>query len=151
MTDRKATINETLLRVLNKYLENQRQPRRYGLEEPLYPAEIHALVAIGIYPHAGVTELAARAGVTKGAMSQMIQKLEQKELIRKRTDPENNTRVILELTNKGKIAYYSHEQQHEEVDRGLYAYLDGLRPGQLKVVQEFLSLVETGIDKRRET
>ncbi|MDH3891689.1 MAG: MarR family transcriptional regulator [candidate division Zixibacteria bacterium] len=144
-------IAEQLLRVLNKYVENQKKPRRYGLRRLLFPAEVHTIVLIGRYPEAGVTELAERAGVTKGAISQMLQQLEDKKLIRKSKHPESGSRVLLELTNKGKIAYYSHEQMHEDLDRELFDFLDGLTASKLKLLGSFLSHLESGIDKRSET
>ena len=151
MNDRKRQFAEILLRVLNKFLENQKRPRRYGLDELLYPAEIHMVMLIGENRGAGVTELATKAGITKGAVSQMANRLANKGLIKKSTDPENNSRVILELTNKGKVAFYSHERFHEETDREFFAYLDGLTPKKMATLERFLGLLEKGIDKRSET
>jgi DNA-binding MarR family transcriptional regulator len=149
MKDRKAEIGEMLLRVFNKFLENQKKPRRYGLEELLYPSEAHLLMLIGRYPDLVVTGLAEKGAVTKGAVSQMVHKLINKGLIKKKPDPINTRKVVLELTSKGKIAYYSHERMHEEMDRELFAFLKRLKPGQLQVVEEFLVHVESGIDKRK--
>ena len=151
MEENIAKISEKLVRVLNLYLENQKKPRKYGLEELLYPSEVHLIMMIGQNPSAGVTELARKAGVTKGAISQMIQKLVKKQLIRKSQDPENSKKAVLTLTNKGKIAYYSHERMHEEIDRELFVYLKKLRASELKVLQRFFSLLEAGFIKRSET
>ena len=151
MTDRKAMIGEALARVLGKASAIQRKPRRYGLQEKLYPAEVHMVMLIGQYPKFGVTELAAKAGTTKGAVSQMIQRLVNKGLIRKSASSASGRRVVLELTNRGKVAYYSHERLHEEGDKGLISYLKKLNQDQVKVLEQFLMLVEQGIDKRSET
>jgi DNA-binding MarR family transcriptional regulator len=151
MNNRKAMISETLVRVLNKALANQRKPRRYGLEDMLYPAEVHMVMLIGQYPTFGVTELAAKAGITKGAVSQMIQRLVSKGLISKSTSSSSGRRVILELTNRGKIAFYSHERLHEEGDMDLISFIESLNQAQVKVLERFLMLVEQGIDKRSET
>jgi DNA-binding MarR family transcriptional regulator len=151
MQDREAGVSERLLRVFNKFLENQKRPRRYGLEELLYPAEMHLITLIGSFPEAGVTELARKGGVTKGAVSQTAQKLAQKGLITKEEDPENGTRVIFRLTNKGKVAFYSHERMHEETDRKLFAFLRKLRSAEFKLLVRFLDLLEQGIEKRSET
>jgi DNA-binding MarR family transcriptional regulator len=151
MPDAIAAIAERLLKVLNKFLANQKRPRRYGLPELLYPAEVHLIMLIGKYPGNGVTELASKSGVTKGAVSQMVQRLEQKRLITKSTDPRNRTRIVLELTNKGRVAYYSHERLHEDADRDLFDFLGGLHSAQLNLLERFLELVERGIDKRSET
>ncbi|MCD6346264.1 MAG: winged helix-turn-helix transcriptional regulator [Bacteroidales bacterium] len=151
MSNRKAMISETLVRVLNKALANQRKPQRYGLEDMLYPAEMHMVMLIGQNPASGVTELAAKAGTTKGAVSQMIQRLVNKGLICKSSSPASGRRVFLELTNRGKVAFYSHERLHEESDRGLILFIERLHRDQVKVLEKFLMLVEQGIDKRSET
>ncbi len=151
MGNSKAVISEALLRVLNKALANQRKPRSYGLKEKLFPAEVHMVMLIGQYPSAGVTELAEKAGITKGAVSQMIQRLVNKRLIRKQISSESARRVDLELTNRGKVAFYSHERLHEEGDLELIKYIEGLKPAQVKVLEKFLMLAEQGIDKRSET
>jgi len=145
------SLAERLARIFNKYAENQKRPREYGLDEPLYPSEIHTLMLIGNKPGSGVTDLAKRAGITKGAVSQMIKRLENKELITRSPNPDNKRKVILNLTNKGKVAYYSHEKYHEESDRELLAFLRGLSRSRLRLLEEFLVLIEKGVDKRFET
>jgi len=151
MNNRKAMISEALVRVLNKTLANQRKPRRYGLEDMLYPAEVHMVMLIGQYPTSGVTELATKAGTTKGAVSQMIQRLVDKGLICKSASPASGRRVFLELTNRGKVAFYSHERLHEKSDLELISFIENLNQAQVKVLEQFLMLVEEGIDKRSET
>jgi len=151
MSNRKAMISEALVRVLNKALANQRKPQRYGLENVLYPAEVHMVMLIGQYPTSGVTELAAKAGTTKGAVSQMIQRLVNKGLIYKSASPESGRRVFLELTNRGKVAFYSHERLHEESDMELISFIENLSQAQAKVLEQFLTLVEQEIDKRSGT
>ena len=106
---------------------------------------------IGNNPEVGVTELAGKGGVTKGAISQIAHKLVNKGLITKYQDPENGRRVIFQLTNKGNVAYYSHQRMHDDVDRELFDYVRKLRPIQFKVLERFLDLIEQGIDKRSET
>lgn len=149
--DRKQKLGETLVRVINKIVENQKKPRRYGLEELLYPSEIHTIMLIGKNRGSGVTDLAARAGITKGAISQMVNKLETKGLIKKYANPDNNAKVVLELTNKGKVAFYSHERLHEAMDQELYSFLDSLSKERMTILEDFFELLERGTDKRSET
>jgi DNA-binding MarR family transcriptional regulator len=117
----------------------------------LYPSEVHLIALIGSNPEIGVTELALKGGVTKGAISQMAQKLVNKGVITKEQDPTIGTRVIFRLTSKGKVAFYSHQHMHEDVDRELFAFVNSLRPAQFRVLEQFLNLIEQGIDKRSET
>jgi DNA-binding MarR family transcriptional regulator len=151
MIDRKQRVSETLVRVLNKYVENQKKPRKYGLEERLYPAEIHMIMLIGDNKGSGVMDLSEKAGITKGAVSQMLKRLENKDLIEKGGDPDNSKKIVLKLTNRGNVAYYYHKKLHEEMDGELYAFLDSLSQMKLKALEDFFMLFEKGIDKRSET
>lgn len=81
----------------------------------------------------------------------MIEKIDRKGLITKSPDSEDSRRVAIDLTTKGKLAYYAHEQFHQDSDRELFEYVRKLKPGQLKIIVEFLNLVEQGIDMRSET
>lgn len=142
-------LAQTFLRIVNKVIENQKRPRRYGIAEKLYPAEIHTLMTIGNNPPVHVSELARLQGVTRGAVSQMIEKLGKKGLIEKHVDPANATRVLLNLTNKGKIAYYAHEQFHEETDAPLFDYIDRLSETEYAFAQDFLQKLEDMVDRMR--
>jgi len=151
MSKREVAIGEQFLRILNKAQEAMRTPRDYGTGELLHSAEIHMVMLVGSNPGAGVTDLAKAGGLTKGAVSQMLEKIEHKGLITRSPDPEDSRRVAIDLTTKGKIAYYAHIQFHEDSDRELYEYVEKLKPEQLDVIEQFLSLIERGIDKRSET
>jgi DNA-binding MarR family transcriptional regulator len=143
------TLAQTFLRIVNKVIENQKRPRRYGIAEKLYPAEIHTLMTIGNNERLHVSELARLLGVTRGAVSQMIDKLNKKGLIEKRVDSGNATRILLDLTNKGKIAYYAHEQFHEETDAPLFDYISRLSEKEYAFAKDFLQKLEDMVDRMR--
>lgn len=63
-----------------------------------------------------VTGLANILNVTKGAVSQIIMKLEKKGLIQKEKDINNQSRLVLKLTAKGETAYRNHEKFHKKID-----------------------------------
>lgn len=140
---------ETFLRVVQKVMENQKRPRRFGIAEKLYPAEIHTVMTIGNHEPIHASELARFMGITRGAVSQMTLKLEKKGLIRKTVDPGNATRNLVSLTNKGKIAYYAHEQLHEETDAPLFDYIDQLSDDEYAFANEFLQKLEDMVDRMR--
>jgi DNA-binding MarR family transcriptional regulator len=60
--------------------------------------------------------LADMLGVTKGAVSHIIMKLEHKGMVIKDTDPRNLSRLMLRLTSKGERAYLHHEKLHQKYD-----------------------------------
>ncbi len=99
----------TFLRIVNKVTEIDGQTRKYGTNEWLHEAEIYMIKSIkeneGIHV-IGISEL---LGITKGAVSQIIKKLEKKNMIIKAVDPNNLSKLNLRLTAEGEIAYRHHE------------------------------------------
>ena len=128
-------------------IENEKKPRDYGIGDMLYPSEVHMIMVIGDNENMHVSELARIAGVTKGAVSQMISKLDKKGLIRKVKDSQNKSKILIALTNKGKIAYYKHAQVHEEMDKELFDYLDGLDDKQFMILSEFIDGFEKMVER----
>ena len=70
-----------LLRVVTKLSDIDGKTRNYGTDQPLFNAEIHMIKSIKENEGIHVTGLADMLGVTKGAVSQIIQKLERKGMI----------------------------------------------------------------------
>ena len=149
MNDKVEILTEAFIRVMNKFMDNQKRPRKYGGDELLYPSEIHTIMMIGNNEGIHVSELARIAGVTKGAVSQIVGKLAKKGLVRKVEDPGNASKILLELTNKGKVAFYSHERMHEEMDAPLFEYLRKLTDKEMQVMLDMLSKLEKMADRLR--
>lgn len=104
------------MRVVSKIMDMDKETRYYGTDQPLYKAEIHMIKSIKKNEGIHVTGLAGMLGVTKGAVSQIIGKLEHKGMIIKDTDPRNLSRLVLRLTPKGETAYLNHEKLHEQYE-----------------------------------
>ena len=64
-----------------------------------------------------MTELARDYGKTKGAVSQILKKVESKGLVYREVDPENDNRYHLFLTDKGKELDEAH-RRYDEVGFG---------------------------------
>lgn len=86
--------------VANLYTSTKK-PHDYGTGEEYTSIEVHTLQDISKLPRVTVTDLAARYGKTKGAVSQIIKKLESKGLITRIASGENDNRCFFELTPKG--------------------------------------------------
>ena len=149
MDMRTKKLAELLLRVLNKIARNEKKPRHFGVDELLHTSEIHMVMLIGDNPGVHGAELARVAGVTRGAISQIVAKLEKKGLVKKVEDPGSGLRKVPVLTNKGKVAYYAHEQYHEEMDQDLYAYVNQLTDEQVAAIENFLHELGKVADRRR--
>jgi DNA-binding MarR family transcriptional regulator len=144
--ERKSKISFVFLRVLVKLFELDKKIRNYGTEEQLFEAEIHMIKAIKENEGIHVTGLAALLGVTKGAVSQIIIKLERKGMIVKDIDPRNLSRLMLRLTPMGETAYLRHEELHQEFDRLFNDALADASEENQAFLRSFLTTLETSID-----
>ena len=134
---------EKFVGLVRLYEELESTPRRYGTDELLSSSEIHLIERIGDnFESLSVTDLAGLLGVTKGAVSQQLKKLANKELTVKEEDPRNLSRSIVRLTSKGKAAYFSHKHWHEKMDGGYKAYFMGLDQDKIRFLYEFMARAE---------
>ena len=145
MSKQEAFINvaETFNRIINKFISIEKKPRDYGTGDLLYPSEIHNIEIIGRNPGINVTNLAKTLGVTKGAVSQIVNKLERKNLVKKSRDSNNEKEVMLKLQKKGEIAFKGHENFHSEFYSEIMDEMDNMTSEQIL----FLQNIFTRIDK----
>ncbi len=102
--------------IAEKYLEVKSFCKDYGAGFELYPSEIHMVVLISDHPGINITMIAAKLGITKGAVSQMIKKLEDKGLVQRYKSPDNRKEVMVRLTDSGRIANQNHGKDKKEFD-----------------------------------
>lgn len=97
-------------------------PRRYRMQE-LYMTEVHALNQIWQRSSTNMTQLAQLSNRTKGAVSQMVSKLQKRGLVEKRVSPANKSEVLLYLTPDGEeVCRY-----HRDLEKRIYTlYLEGM-------------------------
>ena len=142
----RTKMSYTFLRVLTKISELDRKTRYYGTDQPLFGAEIHMIKSIRENEGIHVTGLADMLGVTKGAVSQIIMKLERKGMIEKDTDPRNLSRLMLRLTPKGETAYLCHEELHKKFDEVFYSALFDATEENEMFLKNFFDRLEKQID-----
>ncbi len=137
-------LHEKFAEIVKLAGEAEKAPRTYGTEFPMTSSEIHLIELIGDNEaRLSVTDLAKTIGVTKGAVSQTLKKLENKGFIAKETDPLNLSRIIVTLTSRGKTAYYSHRDWHETMDGGFKDFFDNLSGDELSFLYETLIKIES--------
>ena len=144
--ERRKRISYTLLRVIGKIFEIDKKTRTYGTDVKLYDAEIHMIKSIKENEGIHVTGLADMLGVTKGAVSQVIMKLEKKGMIIKDADPKNLSRLVLHLSPIGETAYVNHERLHEEFEHLVGSVLDEATEENKAFLKSFLDTLEAKID-----
>lgn len=113
--DKTQEIIEIFHRLLVKFQNREKRPNNFGTGELLYRFEIHVIDAIYRKPGINVSDLSIELMVTKGAISQVINKLEKKGYIQKAKDPVSNKIIYLTLTQKGEFVAVNHIKFHRKM------------------------------------
>jgi DNA-binding MarR family transcriptional regulator len=135
-------LSEQIRRVINRliFLEKRTVLRHGGLK--LHPSEIHLMQLINEYPDLSAGEMAQKLGISNGAVSQTLARLERKGVITKFKDPSLKNRVTAAFTTLGKEAM-EHFQTDRASSRESFAnYLMVLSDGERDVIVRFLSQIE---------
>ena len=90
-------------------------PIDYGTGEMYTPVEVHMLNYIKDHPGKNVTELSNEWDKTKAAISQMLKKMEQKNLIFKKKPINNFRKQCFFVTEKGQQLCECHEDYDTKV------------------------------------
>lgn len=110
-------------RLIMQFKRLDRSPQKFGSAGTLTLSEIHTIDAIGCESGILMGELAARLDITKGAVTQMIKRLERKDLVCRIPHPTDFRYTIVSLTKNGLLAYQAHAELDQELYRKLSAEL----------------------------
>jgi len=135
-------ISYALLRIVYKLAEIDKQVRNYGTDSPLHVSEIHMIQEIKNSNGSHISEIARNLDVTRGAVSQIIMKLEKKGFVRKEMDSENKLKLVPVLTEKGETADFNHKKYHEVFNNSIEGILKKNNINERKVIKKFLLDVE---------
>ena len=140
-------------RIINQFIniscklnELEKKPVDFGTGEVLYPSEIHTIDAVGAN-YETVTAISDKFGITKGAVSQVIVKLNKKGYIQKKRSEVYSKEIILTLTAKGKKAYYTHKKLHEIMDAGMVKLINSYSAEWLATFENMLIAFGEQIDQ----
>ena len=134
-------------RAIHKYTQFEKKPQEYCNGLMLTQPEIHTVAIIGDQEGINVTKLAGLRGITKGAASQMIYKLVEKELVEKRVSPNSDSEINLYLTKKGKKARAEHRKRHEDLNRKFEALVKDIPEEMRHKMEDFLRSFEKELDE----
>jgi DNA-binding MarR family transcriptional regulator len=113
--------------------------RTYGTNVDIHGSEIYLMKNIADHEASHISELARILGVSKSAVSQMVFRLKKKGLAYKETDPENRTRYLVKLTEKGKAAHARHMRLRHEI---FTTFLDDLEMFNDDEVEQFTGFID---------
>ncbi len=137
----------SFLRMVNKYNAMERFTTRYGTDDVFYHSERHLLDIIRDHPELNISELADRTGVTKGAISQAVAKLERKGAARRLKEAGDDKQVLVRLTSLGQTITEHHQQVNERTVRQLGAVLEDRPQVHLDFLLEVFQWIERHLDQ----
>jgi len=114
MNDELQGLIDKFLKILHLYSVITRKPMDYGTGDLLYFAEVHTMTVVDRNRKVNLTRLAEIMGVTKGAISQTINRLVRKGLIVKK-NVVNRKELSLMLSEKGKIVIEGQDSFQREI------------------------------------
>lgn len=139
-------IMDTLTRLFNKAAAIEREPVDTGDGILLYTSEVHLIDMAGRFPEEGLSSLAVRLGITKGAISQTAKKLEEKGYVERVNREGNNKTVLIRLTRAGRRAYDWHRAYHAVVNERIAREIGGMNTEARMNIHRLLRQLENVFD-----
>lgn len=131
-------ISKNFFDMVSEIYAEQKQPVDCGGKFMLYRSEINLLRLIGSCPDSNVSELSARSGVTKSAVTQISVKLSEKGLIETYKSPHNKKEKYFRLTAEGIEAKKHYEELNARAAAGMREYLCALSIEEKKTIMRFI-------------
>ena len=141
-------LTETLFQLFNKinaneHLHGQKQlsflvdERSYALS----PAECHVLDYIAQHNKTNAISIAAASGITRGGISKITARLEQKGLLTVSAAQDNKKMLSYSLTQTGQAICAHHQQAHQQTLSALENILQQYTAEELACIKRFISQV----------
>lgn len=115
----------------------------------LFPSEIQLLLVINNGLTVNSTEMANVLGVTKGAISQTISRLERKGIIVKTKDPKNKNEITILFTPLGKKVVKECDKWKNIFHDNFNAYYLALSKNDQKVLTDFFLYLKNLLNKHK--
>jgi len=138
-------ISALINTVLN--LEKGRTFQIHG--QRIYPSEVHLLLDLARSPDANSTDLARNLGLTKGAVSQTLTRLERKGLVVKSRDPANRNALNLEFTALGTETVAHFREKTSRMRARVEEHLVSLTAADREVIGNFLEQLTASLGEMR--
>ncbi|MFH2099428.1 MAG: MarR family transcriptional regulator [Pseudomonadota bacterium] len=139
-------LRQIFFRVVNKVSHATRRPLDYGTGVLLHPSQMHVIERVGESPGISITELARVLGITKGAVSQTVKKLEEMGMVARYKQENNAKNVLLKLGKKGEKTFEAHHAWHQVHDEYFLQGLHQMPQSQYEAVLAFLLDAEASTD-----
>jgi len=147
MDNKLQELIDLFLKILHLYSVITRKPKDYGTGDLLYFTETHTITMVGKNNEINMTQLAEMMGVTKGAISQTIRKLVNKNLIIK-SNAINKKEINLKLSEKGLIVYKGQESFQKELFTFAGSLYESATPEERELVRRLFLAISDNMHTR---
>ena len=114
-------------------------------------AEVHCIDWIGQIESPNVTKVAQKMGVTRGGVSKISKKLQQKNLIESYQRAENNKEIYFRLTELGRLVFEEHEAHHLKSQQEKMNLLATYNENEQRIILRFLNEINKKYEERAES
>ena len=147
MINEKELVNK-IFRSISKivFLDRKRIINYKDLK--LFPSEIHLLLFVYHIQNTNITKIAEHIGLTKGAISQTLSRLNRKGLIIKETDPYKKNQLYIQFTQKGEILMKHIIEVKNDMEDEYSKYQKTLSDKEKLVISNFLDKLVSILHKQ---
>lgn len=138
---------ESAFRMVGMLSNRTNAPHTFSNGIALCTAETHVLAVVGEHKKIAAVQLAEVLGVTKGAISQTVKKLEAKGLVEREIVDMGRIQSVLKLTDTGKEICEEHQKNHIEIMRELYGYMDSFPKDTRDILAQFVAEAEKAVER----
>ena len=125
------TLNELLVRLFKDLMEIEEKALITEEFKDITNNDMHIIEAVGMERPKNMSEIAKLMSVTTGTLTKAMDGLTRKGYVERRRDTEDKRVVKVSLTDRGRRAYYHHENFHRQMIEHIK---DGLDENEMKTV-----------------
>lgn len=126
---------------MNILLEAEKSPRDYGTGHLLYHSEVNLIDSIYKNQESNAITLSRIMGITRGAVTQIGNQLEEKGLVARYLKTGNKKEKYYKLTQFGDKVRKGHEQYHRQANENICNYLSTLGDDDTALIVDFLDKI----------
>ena len=133
----------SLYNTINSLKLRQKKPKLLKGKTILNQADIKLIDAITLNPHQNASTLATILNVSRGAITQTVNRLEQMDIVERVAVEGNRKEKIIQLTTFGKEIKKEKNKKHQDANAEMCSFLRNLEANQLEAILMFLNKVKT--------
>jgi DNA-binding MarR family transcriptional regulator len=127
------------MRIINGFLLLQDRPFLVSGGTTLHPSELHLLDAVHGNSQLSATDIAGILGITKGAVSQTLQRLVKKGIINTEKDRYDKNRLTVHFTEHGMQAYDAFNTKRNSQLKQMISCMQGYTDQERRMIGRYLN------------